>query len=240
MTLRRRHLLWCVGLLCANALLATGTNATLSGLRDPLPFPELQSVPAPSLQTTLTEAAALNKWIGGYPARIRDVQQRQEIYATWQRLLAGALALQARDGDTEQISLLLARLYRQGHNLDVRQCGEKAIKVLEHALTAYPQSDALLLESSYFYLSINPKFAPKGEAALLKIRQLRGTDRDKEIERGLIFAYLYQNRIKEAKAQIEHCLELAPGDKMLLQLREGLKGQTSIETKSEKPPPPKS
>jgi len=223
-----------IALLCATPLFGTGPAATISGLRDPLPFPEPISVPAPSLEAALAESAALNQWIGGYPARIRDVQQRREIYATWQHLLAGARALQAQQGDTEQISLLLARLYRQGHNLDVLRCGEHALKVLEPALATYPQSDSLLLESSYFYLSINPKFAPKGEAALMKLRQLRGTDRDIEIERGLIFAYLYQNRIKEAKAQIEHCLELSPGDKMLLQLREGLKNQTSIETKPEK------
>lgn len=206
---------------------------------EPLPFPTDISAEAPAVAVTLATAETLNQSIGGYPPRLRDAQHRQEIYARWKSALADARALHARDGDTETALLLLGRLYRQGHNLDVRQSAEEAIQLFERALAAHPDSDALNLEASYFYLSINPTFAPKGEAALLKLRRLRGTDRDLSIERGFVFAYLYQDRIEDAKRQIDRCLTFAPDDKMLLLFRDSLKGKSQIEKISGPPPPSK-
>lgn len=203
---------------------------------EPLPYPADVATEPLAIAQLLDSSGKLNTWIGGYPPKIRDERQRQEIYAEWKRLLASARAVQARDGDTAQALLLLGRLYRQGHNLDVRQCGEKAVALFEQALVRFPDSEPLLREASYLYLSINPKFAPKGEAVLQRLRKLRGTDRDLEIERGFIFAYLYQNRLAEAKKQIAHCLELAPDDKMLLQLQNGLKNQQTLEVKNGPPP----
>ncbi len=219
------------------ALLLSGPlDRAIAAIPDPLPFPETIASTAPKFEAVLQESVMLKNWIGGYPPRIRDAQQRQEIYARWKTAIAGARALQRELGDTEPVLLLLGRLYRQGHNLDVRRSGEESAALFERALKQFPDSDALNLEASYLYLSINPKFAPKGEAALLKLRQLRGTDRDIEIERGFIFAYLYQNRVPEAKTQVERCLEMKPDDKMLLQFRDALKRQTSIETKVEPAP----
>lgn len=211
---------------------------TLAANLELLPFPDAVATTAPALDAALRESVALNPWLGGYPPRIRDAQERQAIYARWQEALAGARALQRKQGDTESVLLLLGRLYRQGHNLDVRRCGQEAVTLFDRALAQFPDSPALLLEASYLYLSIHPKFAPQGEAALLKLRRIRGTDRDPEIERGLIFAYLYQNRLPEAKAQIDRCLALNPKDKMLLDFREALKKPQNIDIRTDATMPP--
>ena len=39
----------------------------------------------------------------------------------------------------------------------------------------------------------------------------------------MVFAYLYQNRIEDAKMQIARCLAFMPDNKVILQLRETLK-----------------
>lgn len=97
-----------------------------------------------------------------------------------------------------------------------RACDKKGLK-------KYPDSIPLNFQASYFYLQINPKFAPEGEKALLHLRRLLGTNRNPEIERGFVFAYLYQNKIKQAKRQVDHCLKITPQDEMLLKMREALK-----------------
>ncbi len=212
------------------ATLALSAPAPLSAAAPAaLPFPTEIASTVTAPRELLAESEELNQWIGQYPPRIRDDTHRQEIYTRWKQTLAAARALHARDGDNPATLTLLGRLYRQGHNLDVRQSAEEAVRLFARALPAWPDSDALHLEASYFYLSIDPTYAPKGEAALLRLRQLRGTDRDLSIERGFIFAYVYQNRIDDAKRQIDHCLTLAPQDKMLLAFRDSLKGKAGIE-----------
>jgi tetratricopeptide (TPR) repeat protein len=202
----------------------------------PLDFPVDVASIAPESADVLAESEALNAWLGGYPPRVRDAAHRQQLYTRWRAALAGARAVQQRDGDTVPALLVLGRLYRQGHNLDVRECGEKAVELFERAVTLHPDSDPLLLESSYLYLSINPKFAPRGESALLRLRELRGTDRDLEVERGFIFAYLYQDRLEEAKRQVDRCLEFAPQDRMLQGMQAALKKTKRIERIEGVPP----
>lgn len=89
-------------------------------------------------------------------------------------------------------------------------------------MTAYPDSIPLNWQASYFYLQINPSYAPKGEAALLKLRKLLHTESNFEVEKGLVFAYLYENRMDEAKKQVDKCLSLNPKDALMESLKEAL------------------
>jgi hypothetical protein len=66
-------------------------------------------------------------------------------------------------------------------------------------LKKFPESVPINFQASYFYTQIDPKFAPEGEKALLRLRRLLRTDKNIEVERNLLFAYLYQDKIKKAK-----------------------------------------
>jgi tetratricopeptide (TPR) repeat protein len=201
---------------------------------EPLPFPvETAPTAALPIEEVETKIKVFDKKIGGYPPRFKDADERQAVYRDWSRTLLGAQALKKREGDSERIACALAALYRQGHNMDVKECGAHAGAILEAALRAYPDSIPANWQASYFYLQIAPKFAPEGEKALLRLRKLLGTDQDLEIERGLVFAYLNQGRIPEAQKQVERCLQISPKDKMLLQFKEALESGR-LETHSAK------
>ncbi len=201
---------------------------------EPLPFPkERKTVERLSVGEIEAGILALNEKIGGYPPRLKDASERQAVYLKWSELLLAAQAVKKTEGDSERVACALAALFRQGHNMDVQKCGLHAKAIIEEALASYPDSIPVNWQASYFYLQINPKFAPEGEKALLRLRKLLGTDQNPEVERGLVFAYMYQQRVPEARAQIDRCLVISPGDKMLLQFKDSLK-DGKLETRTVK------
>ena len=198
-----------------------------------LPFPA-GTPPSPALSIDELTAAVnrLEGALGGYPPHLRDEADRNETYGAWSRLVLAAQALRQTQGDTEPVLLVLARLYRQGHNLDVTGAAQHAIEVFHVAQKAYPDSVPLLWQASYFFLQLNPKYAPQGEKALLKLRARLHTDEHPEIERGLLFAYLYENRTAEARKQAEKCVRLFPKDDAFKQILESLRAG-SVERKQQ-------
>lgn len=125
----------------------------------------------------------------------------------------------------------MAETYRQDHNLDVPNSATHAEGIYTVALKEFPESYDLHLSASYFYLSLNPKYAPKGEEMLDRLREIVGNKEDFEVERGYVFAFLYQNRTKEAMAQLEHCLRLRD-DVMLRKVLDALRnGKMKVHTK---------
>lgn len=176
-----------------------------------------------SSQSSLEEAVDhLNQYIGSYPPRIESDKHKAEIYQEWKKCLQEALALRQELGDTEKVLFLLGELYRQGHNMDVEGAASKAQAIYDISLSRFPDSYEIHLFASYFYLSINPRYAPKGEAILDRLREIVGNRNDFEVERGYLFAYLYQDRIDEAIQQAEHILTLK-SDPMIEKILEGLR-----------------
>jgi len=210
-------------LLLAPALFAAEPD--FSSLQvEPLPFPTTPTEgDALAFDAVLALADGFEEKIGSYPPRWDGPDDRTATYQSWSRAILAVEQLKAAEGDTERLVVLHSRLLRQGHNMDVRDCGRQAADVIEAGLRTFPDSIPVNFQASYFYLQIDPRYAPEGEKALLRLRRLLATDRNLEVERGFVFAYLYQNKIKDAKRQVDRCLKLAPGDKMLLALREGLK-----------------
>jgi hypothetical protein len=191
----------------------------------PLPFPvEPQPAPVLSIDEIEAKIKVFDEKIGRYPPRLKDEGDRQAVYRDWSAVVLGAEAVKKKAVGSERVACALSALYRQGHNMDVKECGVRAKETIVAALKAHPDSIPVNWQASYFYLQIAPKFAPEGEKALLKLRALLGTDQNLEIERGLVFAYLYQERIPEAQKQVDRCLEISPKDEMLLQFKEALKG----------------
>lgn len=214
--------IWAVGLLCAAFSASAAT---------PLPMPSrAEPVKAGSMAELRERVSDLNRYIGSYPPRIESERQREEVYGHWTEAMRQAWQIENQMPQDEATLAMLADLYRQGHNLDVTGADRKAIETLDKCLARYADSTRCHLTASYFYLSINPHYAPKGEASLLRLRELMKTQANPEIERGLVFAYLYQQKVDLALKQIDHYLTLAPQDEHMRQIREAV-SRNGIEVK---------
>lgn len=189
-----------------------------------LPYPKSPSVGVDlSFEDLSSIADGLDSVLGHYPPKFSGSDERLATYEKWSRACVAADRIRAVEGDSERVFVVQAKILRQGHCLDVRECGERALTLIEAGLRKYPDSIPMNLQASYFYLQINPKYAPKGEKTLLHLRKLLRTEKNLEVERGLVFAYIYQNKVKQAQKQVDHCLLIAPDDEFLLKAREGLK-----------------
>ena len=192
-----------------------------------LPFPDLKAeARAFPLEEIEQAIAKFDGVIGSYPPRFKEAKERTTTYDAWSAVLRSATKLRASAGDTERIICALAALYRQGHNMDVTGCASHAGELIEDGLKKHPDSIPMNLQASYFYLQIDTSFASEGEKALLHLRKLLKTDRNLEVERGLCYAYLQQQKMEEAKKQIDRYLQLDPKDTMFPQIREAIEKGT--------------
>jgi tetratricopeptide (TPR) repeat protein len=215
-------------LLAFFVLVATAANAQvtvhdLSELKvTPLPFPKLNpdSFTHLALNEIQSRADMLAETLGRYPLQFKRAEDRQGTYAVWSEVLAAAQAIEAKEGDSEPMAHVLAELYREGHNLDVQDCGERASAILELGLKKFPDSIPLNFEAAHYYLDVGK--AIPAESALIHLRVLLHTTEDIRIERPLLFAYLYQDKRSEALKQVDHCLEIQPGDPFYAKTKETL------------------
>lgn len=222
MTDMRMKTIWAVGLLCAAVSASAAT---------PLPMPSRTEPSKPGTMTELRgRANDLHRYIGSYPPRIENERQREEVYGQWTEALRQAWQIENQMPQDEGTLALLADLYRQGHNLDVSGADRKAIEALDRCLARYADSVRCHLTASYFYLSINPQYAPKGEASLMRLRELMKTHENPDIERSLVFAYLVQQKMDLALKQVDHYLTLAPDDEHMRKVREAI-ARKAIEVK---------
>jgi len=188
-----------------------------------LPFPASTNATAPlSFQEIEATADRFNDKLGGYPPRFSNPDERITTYAEWIPVVLAAERLKEPEGFSERMATLLATLYRQGHNMEVADCGNRAHATITAGLEKYPQSIPINFQASYFYTQIDPKFAPEGERASLRLRRLLRTDKNFEVERNLLVAYLFQDKIKEAKKQVDRCLKIRPDDVGLLRIKGAL------------------
>lgn len=205
--------------LAASALLFNSAMATT-----PLSIPEKSNQVSPIAYEELRAVSnGFNRFVGTWPSSFSSEAQRAELYTKWTHALQQAWVLEEKDKDSEKILFLLAELYRQGHNMDVIGAGDRANVVIERCLKSYPNSIDCHFSASYFYLSVGPKFAPKGEASLLRLRSLFAPQVNKDVERGIVFAYLYQGRNEEALKQVEYFLRLDPSAEWAKKFRDAIK-----------------
>jgi len=215
--------------LLAAALLCCTLSASAA---EPLPMPAREAPANPATLGALANRISdLNRYIGSYPPRIADDRQRHEVYGQWSEALRQAWQFEDRMPQEESTLAVLADIYRQGHNLDVAGADRKAIDTLDKCLARFADSARCHMTAAYFYLSTNPGYASKGEASLLRLRELLKTHSNPEVERGLVFAYLYQQKTASALAQLDHYLALVPGDAQMRKLREGIaNGRAGVKT----------
>ncbi len=179
----------------------------------------LTAMSAQQVKGRITE---LNRFIGSYPPRIAAADQRDVVYKQWSEAMQAAWLIEESAPDSESTFAILSELYRQGHNLDVKGSGKRAMQTLDRCLAAFPASVACHFSAAYFYLSVNPTLAPKGEASLIRLRELRKPKVDMDVERGFVFAYLYQGRTAETIKQLDYFLTLEPKSDWARTMREAV------------------
>jgi len=178
--------------------------------------------------TLKAKVLSLNRYAGSYPPRFEDAIIKYKITSEWQSLVEKVKKEYAQYPDAETLLYLLGELYRQGHNMDVPGAAIDAGKIYERALRMYPRSVDLNMSAAYFYLSIDPRFAHLGEACLYRLREVLGANHP-DVERGLVYAYLYQDREADAIAQIDRYLTLIPNDPVMLEMKQALlRGEMEI------------
>lgn len=204
-------------------MIALSACSLTAAAAEPLPMPaRVAAGVAPEMSDVAQHLSRLNDFIGSYPPRISGEQQRQQVYEDWSIVMRKAWQLEDTQPRAEGTLYALADAYRQGHNLDVQGAAHKAMESLDLCLSAYPDSTACHWTASYFYLSIHPSHAPKGEASLLRLRQLLKNQPDKEVERGMVFAYLFQQKMDAALKQVDYYLTLVPGDEHMRNVRQAI------------------
>lgn len=217
--------------LCRAALaLAAAACALPAAAATPLEMPNpTREIAAPDVEQLRQTVTRFNDLIGGYPTRLASPAQREATYAAWSQALQQAWWLQAREPDSEDSLLLLSELYRQGHNMDVRGAGERADETVQRCIRLHPDSMGCHFSAAYFYLSIDPRFAAKGEASLHRLHAMYAPQLNAAVERGLVFAYLYQGRKGDARRQLDVVLGLQPDAPWALRMRDALdKGEPAV------------
>lgn len=191
--------------------------------------PAPQSTPAApqrDVRQLKQEIAWLNAYIGAYPPRYPQQGGKRLVQERWIGAVNDARAHLAVQGDTEEVLFLLAELYRQGHNMDVKNAGALAERTIEACVGKYPQSVPCHFSSSFFYLSVDPKYADRAERSLTTLRKLLAPRIDHSVERGLVFLYVYKKQPAQAIKQINYYLKKFPNSKdkeKMVKLRAAIK-----------------
>jgi hypothetical protein len=190
---------------------------------EPLPFPDDTSdfVLMTTLDRVRYQVSQLEPKIGSTPIRVKDADERTAVYKVWKNAILSALAVRQTEGDTELMLATLAALYRQGANLDVEPCRDSAGETLARALEMYPGSMLVNWQAAYLYAQ-QTEDSPKAESALMKLRELLGTDQNYEVERYLAQIYASGDDKAKTLAQIDRCLAIRPGDERMLELKQSL------------------
>lgn len=187
---------------------------TIPGTDIPEKVYELSSVerttPALSEQELDREIGSLNKYLGSYPPRFRDAEQREEIYKKWIDIQSDVVAYNRNVGDTERALFYMAEIHRQGHNMDVRGAAEKADAALSLCIKKFEKSKPCHQSATYFYLSIGPAHLDKAKFSLDTLKELYEPEKNPEVESGYVFYYIFSRDKEKALKQIESYLAKFP------------------------------
>lgn len=156
------------------------------------------------------QVRALNDYIGGYPPRFKDENERQEIYTQWLDLVSDAEAFARSAPGEEKTYYILAELYRQGHNMDVKGSGARAQTYLNSCLASFPASVSCNFSATYFYLSVGAGFLDNAENSLKALRTHFAPELNSEVEAGYVYLYIYRKDVDKARKQIDKFIRSFP------------------------------
>jgi hypothetical protein len=219
--------------LCAAALVAVACAKPQigpHGLPNRLfPLPEgSRAAPTRNVLELAGAVDGLNPSLGGYPPRFADEADRERVYAEWCDLLLDARALSPVLATEEHRLLLLAELYRMGHNMDVIGAAELAAETVAECLGVAPRSVGCHRSNSFLMLQAgwpDGSHLDRAEASLEVLREELGPEPDEQTEAGFVYLYVYRLDNAAAQRQIDFYLERFPSSpraEKFRQLRRGL------------------
>jgi len=174
----------------------------------------------------ISEAIAyLNSVAGTWPVKFESQSQEDDVLSYWGNIISKAQQSYEKE-ETEESICNLSDLFRIGHNMDVKNCAQNASNSIVRCLELFPDSYRGNLVASYFYLSIDRSFAPKGEECLKKLQEVSPIKPCMEAERGLVFAYLYQDKQDLAISQAKAFTKMFGDDSAVLSVIEGITNGT--------------
>jgi len=178
---------------------------------EPLPL-TIAPLEAPTLseETLKNNVDMLNNYIGSYPPRIENAEQRKQIYTFWLEQVAEAEAFAKANPSRESAFSLRSDLYRQGHNMDVAGAADRAQENLALCFAKFDNPINCHFSASYFYLSIGPQFVDKAKPSLDALREHYKEEGNFNVDRGFVFYYIYKGDVSNATKEAEAILAKYP------------------------------
>ncbi len=174
------------------------------------------------LQQLRTELSYFNRVIGGWPTRIHNAQEGQEVKKRWDGAVSAAQSLLKQRPESVDAKYVLADLLRMAHNMDVAGAAQTSHTLLSEILQTHPHHVEATYSLASLYVSIDPQAAPRAEGLFLKAETLAAPQVIPGIYQGLGFACLYQNKVPDAIRYFERYLQLY-GDPEIQHLLDDLK-----------------
>lgn len=166
------------------------------------------------------EIADLEFKIGGFPPNIVTEDEQQEVEAQYHGLEKKLNAAVKADPDNTDLLFQRGKLRVMGHNLGVSGAWKQAETDLLEVIRRRPDHEGALIELGNQYINTSPDLAPRAERLFLEAQRVHGDEPLLPARKGLIFAYYYQGRIRDALHEAEIALKLAPKDKALARQKE--------------------
>lgn len=227
---------WAAAIAAVFLFASFGTVVRAQGNRQPLAVPpQTLKVPVLKLDQLRDEVNALNAFIGGYPPRWVNDAERAEVYRRWGDALQNARAYVVQAPKDVRIHFLLAELFRQGHNMDVAGTADSAEDAINHCLDLNADYVPCLFSSSYFYMSLDAKFANRAKRSLLRLKRIFGAKPNLEVERALVQVYANQGKRADALKQVDYYLKLDPGSAWAKNMKKSLRTATPQPGSTSKP-----
>lgn len=154
-----------------------------------------------------------------YPPNVEDSMTLVKVTAFFNSLSVDMESLSAEYPDSAEVKYSLGKLYRMGHNLDIKDSWKKAEKNLKKSISLNPDFPGSYFMLGLLYVNSDITLASKAESLFRKALKLSAENPDPYIFQGLTFAYYYQREYRDALLAIEEFLKLKPDDELGVSLR---------------------
>jgi len=175
---------------------------------------------------------ALDKTIGDYPPKYGNSgdDTREILYTKWAETLKKARGFAKIKGNNSEAQSLyfLSELYRQGHNLDVKESHKEASLLIDRCIDKFPNYLPCHTSCAKYYLSIKPTdiTLTKAELSLFTLRNSNKSKLDEDVEYNFAILRASQGDGKLALKEIGQFLKNFPRSenrKRLIKLRDEIK-----------------
>ena len=166
-----------------------------------------------------SDLAALSPVIGAYPPKIATSAEREKVLGEYSKIEKTLEAMSKKCPNILEVTLGRAKLKSMGHNIDLKDAWQQAEKDFQEVLRQAPRKIQALLGLGFLYVNSDIRLASKAESLFKRAQEAAGSEILIAAHRGLIFAYYYQVKLKDAQAEVELVLQSSPNNKVLTELK---------------------